>query len=267
VGVTGNDIRDFIIGALLFVAAGWAVDRMARWVRKQARAAWSAWAAYRASFPFREVLGNWPKVRHVAPGVLVMKAPCIGPRRVQSFSGWKPPVLTGVALGVLNCLRFGVSAKREDLAWVFAGAAIYGGLISIPFWKMAQKTRLVIRFDQGEISWRGPDRKKQLVPPEEPRSLQVLLPHRWANEERNKHENWMRSHPGQPGPKPLFQISSELVMHTGPGGMIWRTVAEFCNDGSGEQAHRLQMAIDFVTDRAAEELRARAKQAAETGPL
>ena len=221
------------------------------------------WIAYMTSFPFREVLGKWPSVRHVAPGVLVMKAPYIGPRRVQSYGGWKPPVLTGGALGVLNCLRFGISAKPEDLAWVFAGAAIYGGLFSIPFWRMARKTRLVIRFDHGAISWKGPDKLKHVVRPEEPRSMQVIVPHRWAQEERNKHDNWMRSHPNQAGPKPLFQISSELVMNTGPGGGQWRTVAEFCNDGSGEQAHRLQSAIDFVTDRAAEELAAMMQAAAQ----
>jgi hypothetical protein len=266
--VTVKHIPDFIIGAVVLFAVWWVADRLifsriAAWLRKQARAAWVAWIAYRASFQFRDVLGSWPVVRHTAPGVLVMKAPYVGPRRVQSFGGWKPPALTGVALGVLNCLGFGMSAKLEDLAWVFAGGAIYGGLLSIPFWRLARKTRLVIRFDQGAISWKGPDRQKHVVGPEEPRSLQVLTPHRWANEERNKHDNWMRSHPNQSGPKPLFQISSELIMHTGPGGSHWRTVAEFCNDGSGEQAHRLQSAIDFVTDRAAEELAARAREAAE----
>jgi hypothetical protein len=241
------------------------IERPGLWERLAA--AWrediAGWKAYRASFVFREVLGSWPKVRHIAPGVLVMKAPYIGPRRVQSYGGWKPPVLTGVALGVLNCLRFGISAKPEDLAWVFAGAAIYGGLFSIPFWRMARKTRLVIRFDHGAISWKGPDKLKHVVRPEEPRSMQVMVPHRWGPEEARKHADWRASHPGQPGPKPLFQTSSELVMNTGPGGGQWRTVAEFCNDGSGEQAHRLQSAIDFVTDRAAEELAALLRAAAE----
>jgi hypothetical protein len=76
----------------------------------------------------------------------------------------------------------------------------------------------------------------------------------------------MQSHPRQSSPKPLFQTSSELVIHTGPGGSHWRTVAEFRNDGSGEQAHRLHRAIEFVSSKAGEELATREKQAA-AGPL
>jgi hypothetical protein len=229
--------------------------------------AWLAWIAYRASFVFAEEFQGWPVVRHTAPGVLLMKAPYIGPRRVQSFSGLKPLALTGLALGALYFFAYRHIATPEALWQNSITVGVILGAASYPLWKLARKTRLVIRFDQGAMSWRGPDRIKRLVKPEEPRSLQVLVPHRWANEERNKHDNWTRSHPGQPGPKPLFQISSEVVMNTGPGGMNWLTVAEFCNDGSGEQAHRLQMAIDYVTDRAAEELTARAREAASSGPL
>jgi hypothetical protein len=233
------------------------------WLRKQAHAAWLAWIAYRSSFVFTEEFQGWPVVRHIAPGVLRMKAPYIGPRRVQSFSGWKPPVLTGLGLAVLYWFVYRhISPTPEDLAGATAGAAVYTCLISIPFWRMARKTRLVVRFDQGAISWRGPDRIKRLVKPEEPRGMQVI-PHRWANEERQKHDSWRASHPGQPGPKPLFQISSELVMNTGPGGMNWLTVAEFCNDENREQAFRLQMAIEHVTAAAAEELAAMAREAAQ----
>jgi hypothetical protein len=296
--MTGNKTLDFIISLLFWAAvlwwawSSWKDRRHAKQLNKQraeaiARGEWGdsapdvwiakkfpwlakAWAAgiaYSSSFVFREELGNWPVVRHAGPGVLLMKAPYIGPRRMQSFGGWKPPVLTGAALGVLNCLRFGLSAKPEDLAWVFAGAAIYGGLLSIPFWWLARKTRLVIRFDHGAVSWRGPDRKKHVVGPEEPRSLQVVVPHRWADEERRIHDNWRQTHPGRGSPKALFQTASELVMHTGRDGRNWRTVAEFCNDLSGEQAHRLQTAIDLVTERAAEERAAGAREAANTGPL
>jgi hypothetical protein len=269
--VTGTEIPEFIGGLLLLAALFWLADklifrRLNAWLRKQARAAWAAWKAYRASFPFRDVLGSWPVVRRTAPGVLVMKAPYIGPRRVQSFGGWKPPIYTGVALGVLNCLRFGLSAKPEDLAWVFAGAAIYGGLISFPFWRLARKTRLKIRFDHGMISWAEPPAYpmglKHRVPPGEPRALQAI-PHRWGPEEARKHADWMRSHPNQGGPKPLFQISSEVIMHTGPGGSHWRTVAEFCNDETRQQAHRLLEAIVYVTDRVAEELAALEREAAQ----
>jgi hypothetical protein len=131
---------------------------------------------------------------------------------------------------------------------------------------MARKTRLKIRFDHGVISWAEPPAypvglgMKHRVPPEEPRALQAI-PHRWGPEEARKHADWRASHPGQPGPKPLFQISSELIMHTGPGGSHWRTVAEFCNDETRQQAHRLLEAIVYVTDRAAEELDALKREA------
>jgi hypothetical protein len=241
------------------------------WLKKQARAAWAAWVAYRSSFVFAEEFHGWPRVRHTAPGVLVMKAPYLGPRRVQDCGGWKPPVLTGVAVAVLYWLVYRhISPTPEDLAGATAGAAIYSGLISIPFWRMARKTRLVIRFDHGVISWKEPPAwpvpgwgQKHVVKPEEPRSLQVVVPHRWAAEEAQKHADWRASHPGQQGPKPLFQIASELVMNTGPGGGQWRTVAEFCNDGNGQYAHRLQSAIDYVTDRVAEELAALMREAAQ----
>jgi hypothetical protein len=242
------------------------------WLRKQARAAWAAWIAYRASFVFGEDLHGWPVVRHVAPGVLLMKAPYTGPRRVQNWSGWKPPVLTGAAVGVLYFFAYGPAASSGALRGeallqnsVFGG--VFFALISIPLWRLARKTRLVIRFDHGLMSWTGPDKEKRVVKPEEPRSLQVLVPHRWADEERRKHNNWMNSHPRQPAPKPLFQTSSELIVHTGPGGRNWLTVAEFCNDGSGELAHRLQTAIEFVSEKAKEELTARAQEAASSGPL
>jgi hypothetical protein len=213
---------------------------------------------------FKADLGRWPVVRYPAPGRLVMKAPYIGPRRVQNFTGWKPPVLTGLALGVLNWLRFkNVLVTPEAMAWSIGGTGIYAALFSIPFWRMAKKTRFKIRFIDGAMIWRGPDWKRYVVKPDEPRSLQALVPHRWAERERNIHDNWMRSHPGQPGPKPLFQISSEVVMNTGPGGMNWLPVAEFCNDGRGEHAHRLLEAIDYVTLRAGEELAALAREAAE----
>ena len=93
------------------------------------------------------------------------------------------------------------------------------------------------------------------------------VPHRWADEERRKHADWRNTHRGSAAPKPLFQTASELILHTGPGGSHWRTVAEFRNDWSGEQAHRLQRAIEFVVRKAGEELAAREKQAASSGPL
>ena len=77
------------------------------WLREQARAAWAAWVAYRASFLFRDELGGWPVVRRIAPGVMLVKAPYVGPRRVQSYGGWKPPALTGVAVAVLYFFSYG----------------------------------------------------------------------------------------------------------------------------------------------------------------
>lgn len=72
--------------------------------------------AFDAAFPLRKELRGWPKVLRLAPGHFIMRAPHLAPRRMQTYGGWKPPVLTGVALGFLNCVRFGLSAKAEDLA-------------------------------------------------------------------------------------------------------------------------------------------------------
>jgi len=252
-------------------------SRLWAWLQTQFQAAWAAWVAYRASFVYGAELQGWPVVRRIAPpddagagSHFRMIVRHTGPRRVQDRGGWTGPVMTGVAVGVLYYFAYGpaVSTLRgEGLLQnsVFSGVIL--ALVSIPFWKLAQKTRLVIRFDDGVISWRGPDKQKQQVRPDEPRSLQVLVPHRWANEEARKHANWRQSHGNQPGPKPLFQTSSELILHTGPDGSHWRTVAEFRNDGSGELAHRLQSAIEFVSRKAGEELAAREKQAAAAGPL
>jgi hypothetical protein len=64
---------------------------------------------------------------------------------------------------------------------------------------------------QGVLSWRGPDKQKHSIAPEEPRRMQVMA-HRWADEERRKHDNWRSSHPRQSAPKPLFQT----MIRSGP---------------------------------------------------
>ena len=65
----------------------------------------------------------------------------------------------------------------------------------------------------------------------------------------------------------MFQTSSELILHTGPEGSHWHTVAEFCNDGSGELANRLLRAINVVRRESAKEQAEREKEAVESGPL
>jgi hypothetical protein len=185
-------------------------------------------------------------------------------------------VITGivfvvVVLALQPAAAPGVELVRDRL---FPGV-IFGGIvgaISIPLWRLAMmRTRLAIRFERGAISWQGPDRLKHRIPADEiPASrLQVLVPHRWAQEEIRKHGELMRRRRGQsgPAPKPLFQTASELVMQTGPGGSHWRTVAEFRNDGSGEHAHRLLSAIDFVTERALAEQAQRKREESSSGPL
>ena len=229
------------------------------WLQKQFEGKSGKLADYVASFPFVEKLQGWPVVRRIAPDVLLMKATYTGPRRVQSYSGFKPPALTGLAVGVVYYFAYGPALSGGALTGeALLQNSVFGGVLfgaaSYPLWKLVQKTRLVIRFDHGAMSWKGPDRKKYEVKPKEPWSLQVLVPHRWADDERRKHGNWMQSHPRQPGPKPLFQTSSELVMHTGPGGRNWLIVAEFCNDGSGELAQNLKTAIDFVSEELRKEL-------------
>jgi hypothetical protein len=218
----------------------------------------------RESFVFGEQLGNWPVVRHTAPGRLVMIAPYVGPRRVQTFGGWKPPVLTGAAVAVLYWLIYrNISRTPEDLAGATAGAVFYCTLISIPLWRLARKTRLKIRFIDGEMIWRGPDWRIYRVPAAAERRIEAQAPHRWADEERRIQEQWRATHPGRGIPRPLFQTSSEVLLFTGYRGSEWLPVAEFTNDLGGQRALRLKNAIDFVMDRAAEELAARARERAD----
>ena len=223
--------------------------------------AWLAWLAYRSSCVFAEELHGWPKVRHAAPGVFIIKAPHIGPRRVQNFSGWKPPVGTGLAFGALYWFGYRHIATPQALLQNSITVGVIFAIASILPWRwLAWKTRLVIRFNQGVMTWRGPDLKKHVVGPEEPREMQSI-PHRWGPEEARKQADWMRRNPGRTA-EPLFQTASELVMNTGQGGMVWRTIAEFCNDENREQAYRLQAALELVTAAVAEELAARAREAA-----
>jgi hypothetical protein len=219
---------------------------------------------------FKADLGKWPVVRYPAPGVLVMKAPYTGPRRVQNFGGWKPPVLTGLVLGVLNWLRFrNVLVTPEAMAWSIGGTGIYAALFSIPVWRMARRTRLRIRFIDGSMIWRGPDWKRYVVKPEEERRVEAIEQHRWAAEEARIQAQWQATHPGRGIPKPLFQTSSEVLLVTARGGRGWMPVAEFVNDPGGERALILKNAVDFVTLRAAEEIaaRARAREHAEAEEL
>jgi len=242
------------------------------WLQEQFEGKNGKLADYVASFPFIEKFQGWPVVRRIAPGVFMMIVWHTGPRRVQDRSGWKPPALTGVAVGVLYYFAYGPAISGGTLTGeALLQNSVYGGvfvaLVSIPFWKLAQKTRLVIRFNKDGISWRGPDRQKQRVKFGDVHSYQVIAPHRWAEEERRKHQNWMQSHSGQPGPKPLFQTASEVTLNTGPEGTHWRTVAEFCNDGRGELASRLMRAIEVVERKAEGEETERKKKAAANAPL
>jgi hypothetical protein len=218
----------------------------------------AAWDAWRRSYVFRRELLGWPKVRRMAPGHFVMRAPHMGPRRMQQYGGWKPPVFTGVALGLLVALRPGTEPGAFWPIWIFMGAII--GFLSIPFWHWMQRTRLKIHFTDGAISWRGPDRRKYGYRPGEWRDV-VTGPHRLADEEARQHRNFMAANPRGQHPEPIFQILSELVMQTGLAGTVFVPVAEFYNDLSEEQAGRLRAAIVFVFKEALEELEARERTA------
>jgi hypothetical protein len=251
---------------------GGKVDRALMWIETTLYALRDRWIAYMTSFAFSEELQGWPVVRHRGPGVWSIRAVHTGPRRVQDRGGWKPPVVTGVAFGVLYYFAYGRAAsggalRGESLLQQSVFCGVIFALISVPFWKLAQKTRLMIRLEQGVISWRGPDKRKHSIAPNEPRQMQVILPYRWADDERRKHDNWRTTHPRQSSPKPLFQTSSELMLHTGPEGSHWRVVAEFRNDGHGEQANRLKTAIELVTKEAWQEEATRERQAKASGPL
>jgi hypothetical protein len=160
---------------------GGRVDRSLMWIETAFYALRDRWIAYMTSFVFTEELQGWPVVRHRGPGVWTIRAVHTGPRRVQGRGGWKPPVLTGVAFGVFYYFAYGpaVSTLRgEGLLQNSVFSGVFFALVSIPFWKLAQKTRFVIRLEQGVLSWRGPDKQKHSIAPDEPRMFQVVLPHR-----------------------------------------------------------------------------------------
>ena len=246
---------DWII-TLLFWAAiaswvwGW-------WKKRRALIRAGQKAGFFRSFVFLRELGFWPVVRHTAPGRWTMIAVHKAPQRTQNRGGAQGPVITGIAIGII-AVNWLDRNGWHDTGWPAAFFGLVGALASIPFWFLVSRTWLRIRFIDGAIVWKGPEKewrkRRHRVEPDEPRSMQVLTPHRWAAEEFRKHGDYARRHPRELPKKPLFQISSELVMHAGPGGSHWHTVAEICNDGSGEKAHRLQQAIEFVTARAVEEM-------------
>jgi hypothetical protein len=239
------------------------------WLRNELREARAAWMAYRASFVFRKELGRWPVVRYTGPGRFVMKAPYTGPRRVQNFSGWKAPVYTGAAFGVFDYFVIGpvFYGFRPDVA----ASAVTGGfiaLMSLPFWRLARKTRFKIRFIDGVMIWRGPDWTRYAINLREEWRVEAVFPHRWTAEEMRKQDQWRATHPGQI-PQPLFQSASEVLARSARGGLGWMPVAEFINDIGGDRALVLKTAIDFVAEQAGREMaaRARAKAQAETGEL
>lgn len=240
------------------------------WLQKQFRDKSGKLADYVGSFLFIKEFQGWPVVRRIRPGVLRMKAPYFGPRRYQMFGGASRPVWTGVAFAGLSFLVFGQNIP--DTGRALRDSAIIGAffaLVSVPLWKLPQKTRFVIRFNENEgvMSWRGPDWKKHRIRLEEIYSPRVIAPHRWADEERRKHQNWMQSNPRQPGPNPNFQTSSELILQTGPEGSHWHTIAEFTDDAHGELANRLLRAIQLVIAFVEKEQATATKMVVVVGPL
>lgn len=222
------------------------------------------------SFVFLRALRFWPIVRHTGRGRWTMIAVHKAPLRTQNRGGLKAPVVTEIAIGII-ALNWLDRNGWHDTGWPAAFFGVVGGLASLPFWFLFSKTWLRIRFRDGAMVWKGPEKQWRKrwhrVAADQPRSLQVLVPHRWAAEEFRKHADYARRHPRELAKKPLFQSASELIMHSGPGGSQWHTVAEFCNDGSGEKAHRLQQAIELVSAAAAEELEERALAVIVEGPL
>jgi hypothetical protein len=205
---------------------------------------------------FRDRLGRWPRVRYREPGRFVMTAPYTGPRRVQLCRGWKPPVLTGMALAALWYLFVykPVPPGPNDLPmwFVLAGIAAFCAAPSVPLWWLARRNhRFQIRFEDGVMIWRGPNLRRYKVKAKEEPHLEVQQIHRWAAEEARKWAAWQRRNPTRSPPEPLFQTASELVVLA--PGRRWMPVAEFCNDLGGERAELLKEAILKVRKIAIEE--------------
>ena len=247
----------------------WLTAKKAEWQKEQEKT--GRIPVWRSVVLLTELRG-WPLVRHSARGRWSMLAVHTAPGRMAEWGGMTLPVVTGIAYGVWMAKDYEAAGyKAVWLPGLFYGVPAF--VISIPVWWLLLKTWLVVRFVDGAIEWYGPDRRwryfkfKSRVAAGEARSLQVIAPHRKAAEESRDHADTVRRKPRESAPKALFQNASELVMHSGPGGGRWQTVAEFCNDASGQKAHRLQQAIELVAGLAAEELTERVRVVVIDGPL
>jgi hypothetical protein len=169
------------------------------------------------SFVLLQEFRGWPIVRHTAPGHWTMLAVHKAPLRTQNRGGMQGPVITGIGVGVLVAYRSTVQGY-EDFGFQGVAYGLYYGIASIPFWWLASKTWLRICWIDGAMIWTGPEKqwrkRRHRVAVNEKRELKVQVPHRWAAEEARKHDDYSRRNPRFSAKKPLFQIASELVMHT-----------------------------------------------------
>ena len=146
------------------------------WLQKRTSGRSGKLADYFSSFVFIEELQGWPLVRLPGAGAVRSAgaahraAPLSELRRVETSGD--------------NRRRHGLPVRAavarrggEDPFWVTAlVTGAFFGFLSTPLWRLAIKTRLKIHFIDGVISWRGPDRKKYRVMPEQRRRMEVIAP-------------------------------------------------------------------------------------------
>jgi hypothetical protein len=188
---------------------------------------------------FASQLGEWPEVYSLKSGNgYILKARHAVPERAV-WTG-RMPVVTGLV--VMFCW-----ASFTDHWSIVMFGGIAAGLVSIPIWPQVLQKTTTMNFNKGTIFWTMPGGDYGEVVEGVDFESRVQLPHRLAKEEIRVHQQYLRLRPTtRKLPKSVYQVASEVIIHTGVGKREWLTVAAFANDESGEKAHLLQTAIEFM---------------------
>lgn len=219
---------------------------------------------------YQELLG-WPEVYKTGPYTHVVVARFQTPMRTNALTGrtWTSAgvflaalptsaVLTPLGIGLFEQMTEGkVSGNAYNPLFSFVAAF---PITSVLLRWLRKNWLVTVRVwvrgaAQGSLmAWNAPPVGVGAVKADEAREFWAG-PHRLAGEEERLMQKAARDHNPQLGrlklPDPVYRISSEVFIGTGPRHSIAQRVAEIANDESQEKAGRLAAALDFV-DRASQ---------------
>jgi hypothetical protein len=211
---------------------------------------------------FLAELGRWPRVRKIREGCYVLTGHHYSP------SGQKEAGQLAIALVILAALwlmdllnRKPAPAWLERYGWVLILLGlfvIFSGRIIRSFepWILSSPAR--IRFDRGDIEWKGhnkhwwqfglgPSRKEKVFATESGQ-VEVIRPHRKAAEEARRALELQRQN--KKTPRLYYQDATEVVIGVGARMAQKLTIAEFSFDPNADKAGRLAAAILTTQDAA-----------------